>query len=222
MSIEELERIALASHKGRIPVREQVSEKNDGLPRLEWIMHLSFPETIKWIKRRYPSEPIIVGEVGCYVATAVADMDKIDGVEAFGIDLDPILDSSRTLPEKRLIVADINQAPHIPDNSFHYVISNNCLSYTAPNRSFPEIFRILKPGGIADIHLESWVTENRNLMRRLPISQQGYLKVTANLPDFYGSVDEFLEHIEKLSKTDVKRAHFQLHFNRFVMEKPSS
>lgn len=53
------------------------------------------------------------------------------------------------LPSNRVIVADLNQMPEIPDNSFHILISHNALGMTDLRRSLQEADRILKPKGTA-------------------------------------------------------------------------
>ena len=46
--------------------------------------------------------------------------------------------------------------PRIPDNTFDYLISYRTLHHTRVNLSLPEIHRILRPGGVADLSLRNW------------------------------------------------------------------
>lgn len=53
---------------------------------------------------------------------------------------------SRALPNSRFICTDGHHIP-VSDNEFDYVIVNSLLHHLNLRQSFPEIYRVLKPGG---------------------------------------------------------------------------
>src|SRR4030042_4894954 len=219
MTIAELEKIARESHNGHIKVENERKYKS-GLCERERFMGISIARRRDEIKRFYLESPIIAAELGCFVSTAVGDMNQIDGIEAFGMDLKPILDGSQNLSSDRLIVADLNNMPHVPDRSFHYMLSFNCLSYTEPTKSFPEIYRVLKQGGIADLDLEFWEDRNIKELLNMELHKQGHLVVATTSGKFQGSIPQYIRYIQDLAKRDSRQAMFEQMSTRFVLIKP--
>ncbi len=78
---------------------------------------------------------------------------------AFAIDMNPkIANDGYGIPLNRSLCADVNAMPEIPDNSFNLVLSQNTMFYTDLDRSLPEIWRILRPKGVAIFDIENWYT----------------------------------------------------------------
>lgn len=219
MNVTELERIARESHNGQIRV-ENERDYSHGLQDHERMSGVSIRGRRDEIRRYYPNTPILAAELGCFVSTVVREMNQIEGIEAFGIDLEPILDGSQNLSPDRLIVADLNDMPHIPDESFHYMFSWNCLSYTEPTKSFPEIYRILAPGGIADLDLEFWHDRHVKELLGMELHRQGCLMVATSDGKYTGSIQDYAKHIQELAKTNQREAMFQQMSTRFVLTKP--
>ncbi len=173
MGVKELEKVAIDSQKEPIQVGKDLSSVGlGGVSLQDHFFGITVEERREELRKHYPNGKIIAVDLGCHLSTVPGDMDRVRGVAAFGIDLNPILNVKQKLPAKRLIVADLNNMPHIPSDSFHYVRSFNCLSYTNPARSFPEIYRIMKPGAIADLDLEWWTEEHGDTLLALPIADQ--------------------------------------------------
>jgi hypothetical protein len=218
MNVEELEQIALNSQRA-MPIKVDKSKRSpffDGLRPLEEKLGISLVQRRDQIRRNYPTGPIIAAELGCFISTVVGEMQEVEDVEAFGIDRRPILDGHQSLPVARLIVADLNSMPHIPDNTFHYMLSFNCLSYTNITRSFPEIFRVMQAGGIADLDLEFWSERNIPDLMNLPIYK--HLRIASVHSGFSGSVKEYIQHLnEKAGDPRMWREGYAV---RFELTKP--
>jgi len=217
MNIEELEQIALKSHNGQLEFSDEKPNPFNGIARLEERLGINVKQRRDQIRRHYPNEPIIAAELGCFNATVVAEMQYIGGIEAFGIDKKPYLNRLLELPARRLIVADLNCMPQIPDNTFHYMLSFNTLSYTDITKSFPEIFRVLKPGGVADLDLEFWPEYIGRLEQSLLYPQ---LMVASTRSDYRAKVEEFFRDIEKVKEESPELVGFFCYSTRLEMAKP--
>lgn len=172
MGVKELEQVAIASQREPISTEKGRPAKLSGLDLHNHFFGITVEERKEELRKYYPHGKIIAAELGCHMSTSVWEMNRIRGVAAFGIDLDPVLDTNQKFPAKRLIVANLNDMPHVPSDSFHYIRSFNCLSYTDPTKSFPEIYRVMKPGGIADLDLEWWIGEHKDTLLALPIADR--------------------------------------------------
>lgn len=87
-------------------------------------------------------------EIGC--SSGVLANDYAGVVASYlGIDISDQaikIACSRTLPNTDFICTDGHHIP-APDNEFDYVIVNSLLHHLNLRQSFPEIYRVLKPGG---------------------------------------------------------------------------
>ncbi|MEH2408075.1 class I SAM-dependent methyltransferase [Nostoc sp.] len=86
-----------------------------------------------------------------------------DGYDMYGIDVVPeniqtALEYHPSLAE-RLFLADLTQPLDFPDNSFDFIISNTVIQHINLNCltdvTFPELTRILKPGGVIQLMFRS-------------------------------------------------------------------
>ena len=198
-----LERIAKDTHNGQIEQYRLRRTQMHSLKLQEEMLGISVRKRIDQIKSIYPKGTIIAADLGCFVSTIVGDLNKLEGVAAFGIDLSPKLDTTQDLSLNRLMVANLEDMPQIPNNSFHYLMSFNVLSYTDPNKSLPEIYRILKPCGIADLDIEFWEKNFKEKITNLELSRAGHLKVRHGentLP-----IKDYLAHKEELNKNPKNR-----------------
>lgn len=212
MGIKELERIAINSQKCKL--------KGNGysfshLEEYESYLKISVKERVSELKNRFPKKRIIVGDLGCADGTAVGDLNRIEDIEGFGIDNDPsIYNPTDNAPIERFIVADLNGMPHIPNNSFHWAMSYNTLSCTNPKKSFLEIYRVLKKGGIADIELEGWLKRSFEEVRELGLWDS--MNVVGVFSGFRGNLKEYLEHLKKM-REGAKDRDAIFHYNREVI-----
>ena len=229
MNVETLERIARESHNGAVETLEERSGHRDGLSEHEWKLGLSIAQRIEGVRASYPNQTMLAAELGCFTASAVEDMDNLPGVEAFGIDLKPYLVKGQNLSPDRLIVADLNDMPHVPDESFQYVWSFNCLGYTDPTKSLPEIYRVLMPGGVADLDIEFWQRENPERIAALPIATHLKIRGVATQPSGdgicmtsydLGTVAEFLATYQQRCKEDKEFNYMVMPGTYFMMSKP--
>jgi len=175
MNLIDLQILAMESHGGNL----QTSKGTSMLEKQQEYLGVSVAYGVAEISTRYDT-PLLVADLGCYVASVAADLNEMHGVKSFGVDLRPHLPEGRNFPKYRLIVADLNSMPEIADNTFHYVMSFNVLAYTKLEQSLPEIFRILKPGGIADLDIEFWEMHHRNELENTPVHES--LRVKGIVP----------------------------------------
>lgn len=212
MGIKELERIAMKSQKCKL---EGNGYSSSPLEVYEDSLKISVKERVSELKKRFPKERIIAGDFGCCFGTAVGDLNKIEGIEGFGLDIDSsAYNPTDNAPIERFMIADLNEMPHVPSNSFHWAISYNTLSYTDPKKSFLEIYRVLKKGGIADIELEGWLERNFEEVRNLDLWHS--MKVVGVYSGFKGDLEEYLEHLKKM-REEAKDRDAIFHYNRDVI-----
>lgn len=219
MDILELEKIALALHNGN-PINSD--HQSTELADYEENMRTNVSEQIAQIRKNYPTGKIVAVDIGSMCGTAAAGLNRIEEVSGFGIDIGFESYNPKTgLPENRFIVADAESMPQIPNATFHYIISYNSLSYTDPTKSFPEIFRVLKPGGIADLDLEMW-TEHIQEISNLDMVKD--IALVGVYSGFKGNLRQYLEHLQELRDTDKDNKYFNYNkdclFVRFEISKP--
>jgi SAM-dependent methyltransferase len=219
MKILQLERIALGSHKGS---PKNTKFQASDLQGYEKGMGFKVSKQIAKIRQSYPTEKLFAVDIGCFSGTAAAGLNSIEGIYGFGIDIRwKGYNSHSGLPTNRFIAADAQAMPEIPDETFHYILSYNTLSYTDPIRSFPEIFRILKPGGKADLDLENW-TKHINELLELDMIEN--ISLAGVFSGFKGTFQQYFEHLRHLKDTDRRNKYFNYNrdvlFVRFEIEKP--
>lgn len=195
-----LEKIAKESHNGNVE-RYQPEGRlrdKDGLGTQEKMMGISVKQRIAQIRQNYPIGTVIAADLGCFDSAIVGDLNLLENVAAFGIDRTPRLNISQGLSPYRLIVADLEDMPQIPDNSFHYLMSFNALSYTNPKKSLPEIYRVLKPGGVADLDIEFWERKFKEQITSLQMSEDKHLIV--RFGNLVLSTEDYLAYKKKIEK----------------------
>ena len=195
MNVEELERLALSTHDGVLEVVDDIWYTSKA--KYEQYLGVNFKKRVKELRAHYPKGPLLMADLGCHSDRVVKELNRLKHVEAFGIDIDPVHCRKHGSPKSRIIVADLNDMPHIPDDTFHYLISFNCLSYTDIARSFPEIYRILAAEGIADVDYEFWETQVEEF-EALEIAD--LITVVGGITGFRGNMQEFLHYIAEAEK----------------------
>jgi len=132
-------------------------------------------------------------EVGCGSGQMQYELLK-RGYEAVGIDISPgMIKASRgrikeLLPhaDPQLMVGDL-ESLSFPDAAFDIVLAAGVIEYLASDeKSFSEISRVLKPGGIVllsvrnKLNLSRWLTTSRDLLQSIPGVGKG-IEMTTNL-----------------------------------------
>jgi len=218
MNVQELERLAIASHDGEL---KECDYDSGELGDYEQFMGIRFADRIAQVRQHYPTEPIIVADLGCHTTMAASQMNGFEGVAAFGLDDSPCYNPSHGLPKSRVIRADLNDMKQIPDETFHYLLSFNCLSYTEVPKSFPEIFRVLKAGGIADLDLEFWLERNVPELRSLRM--RDCLFMVGIHSGYRGNLEDYIKHLKELQQTGRSGVlNMDCRFTRFEMVKPTT
>lgn len=151
MSVEQLEGIALASQLGQTAVMNYGRSKS--LTGYGNSMGIDIRERITSL--RNGSRDIICADIGGSLGNAAKDMNAMPGTEAFVIDK-AFETNPRISPNRRRIVANAYDMPLVPDESFHFIVSYNSL--LSPE-CFREIYRVLKPAGIAILDLQTKISE---------------------------------------------------------------
>lgn len=200
--VKKLERIALSSQNGQKFFRRGV--KSGLLADYEWGLGMCAKAWIYNLKQAFPNETLCVADIGGHAGTAASELNEIEGVRAFVIDIDPSIPTrGKALPRSRFIVGDIESLAGVPDNTFHGMMSFNCLGVTDIPRSFSEIFRILRPGGIALLDDEFWSLHPQRLLEIEPDIRK-YIKASGTL-GFAGTLESFLWNMKSLKKKSFRR-----------------
>ncbi|MDO8460271.1 MAG: methyltransferase domain-containing protein [Nanoarchaeota archaeon] len=213
MNVEYLESLALKSLQGYHI--NHVKMNIDGLSRLERNLHISLDERIRVIQEKFPQQKLIIAELGNFITTTIDEFNNIPNIIAFGIDLDHITINNKQ-DRKHLIRANIESMLEIPENTFHYIISHNCMEQTNLRKSLLEIYRILKPRGHADFDIASWYNYIPELIKN-PVSP--YMKVISMSNKFEGTLPQLFALIKepRAGLEDVQR---ELVYLRFELDKP--
>jgi len=211
ITVQDLERIALASHEDITPIEGIITT----LRFYEQALNVSFKKRVKELRRVSQGNVILTADLGCGDSSAAYDMNQFQGVKAFGIDSALYLPES-ALPKERLIKANLNCMPEVPDNSFHYMISYNALSYRN-TAALLEIFRVLRPGGIADLDIQEWAKTGD--IRNLPLTRR--LTLVGIFSGFSGSFEQYTQCLADMQKGARKSEVIrEVYFTRFEMRKP--
>lgn len=216
MTVEQLEKIALESNKGKY---RGCGCHSSTLKEYGKRLRLDIHQRIKNIKQSFPNQVIIAVDLGCSFGDAAAGLNRKRGVQGFGID-----ESTRDhfnhelgLNLNRYIMSDLENMSNIPDASFHYAISSRVLAATDITKSIPEIFRILMPGGIADFNLADDLYGYLEEIESIEIMK--YVTLVALHTKFRAHLPEYLNYIEhEANGTDSYRAS---EFLRYEMHKPT-
>lgn len=221
MTVEYLEKIAINSHKGEL---KTTNHNGSSLADYEHALNIVVAKRIDSIKKKFPNMPIIAADLGCAFGNAASELNKMEGVEGFGIDLFSSYNSSTGLPTERYILGNLNNLSKIPDNSFHYAISFNVLAYTKITESLPEIYRILKPGGEADLDIEHWFDENYKELTEMDLIN--HTTLVAVFSGFEGTFTQYVDHLRELHQKGQTNRDYAFNFNRdklftrFILQKP--
>lgn len=193
VSVNDLEDVALNSQV--VPITSS-SDYGSNLGKYQRGMAVDLLRTVELVKKQFQKGMIIGADIGCDCGLAAAQLAKSAGIEFFGIEPHPSI-HPQGLDAKRIIVASAEDMPNVPNNSFHFIISFNSLSYTNVRKSFPEIYRVLRPGGFAALDLEFWTERNVDDLGSLPMSEA--INV-ASLGRFL-PIDEYLTKLRLMEKS---------------------
>jgi SAM-dependent methyltransferase len=147
-ALKKLERIAIQSHNQNLS-SEHISCQS--IEVLLMTLNISLEDRLQYLREIYPNEYLIVADIGGKTGKTLKPLELFQPMGVFCIDLEPKYDSKQGLALNRLIRADVQNMASIPDDTFHYLVSLASLHNTDPTASVPEIVRILKPNGIADL-----------------------------------------------------------------------
>ena len=128
----------------------------------------------------------MLADIGGGAGALAGEIAKTYGVEAFVIDPHLRIPSNAILNENRFIKANAERMPEIPDDTFHYIIGYNTMTYTDISKSVPEIYRILKTGGIADLDWEfpkkdQWAKLRKNDISRYVTIKEGMMTTAIHI-----------------------------------------
>ena len=161
--------------------------------------------------KKFPREDtLLVADIGGNAGTSAAELNQMRGVQAFVIDPMPFLPPEEWgLSRQRFFVRKIEETG-LPDSSFHFMLSHNTMQYTDVGKAFPEIYRLLKPGGFALVEHESWYDPDiLSKLERLPMKD----KITV----FFGGqpaigklstipLPEFIERVKSVRQEQGEKA----------------
>jgi len=167
MDYMSLEEIAQRSHNGKLKTTDSET-RYGGIRMFEMSLRVSIRKRIELLKARFPQEHLLVADIGGSHGDLTGEISKIGGVCPFVIDVYPCFPANSILSRNRFIRADAEKMPEIPDGAFHYIVSFNVLTYTDVSLSVPEIYRILRKGGIADL---DWEFPDKGQLARLSKDQ---------------------------------------------------
>jgi len=229
--VKDLEKFALKTHGGH-RLRMNDGEKTNQLSDYELFFSLCFGEgfnlkqALEVQRKVFPGEKtLIIADVGGADGSAAADLDSISGVRAFVIDPDPSIPTKEWgLSRNRFIVRKIEETG-LPDDTFHFLVSFDTLHFTNVPVAFSEIYRLLKPGGVALTDYHFWHRpEGLSNLKAVPIKEN--VKVVLpnatllgqnviSLPVFLKAIDIEREHLGE----DFEK-HFAMIDPTFVISKP--
>lgn len=199
ITLEELEKYALKTQEGK-----DIGFYDRQSPGLN-VYNLHFQQgfgsdylilsTLKRWQKKYPyDKSFLVADIGGGTGTAAYRIDMMEGIDAFVIDPFPCVPKPGDgLPRERFIMKKIEETG-LPDNSFHFMLSHNTYQWTELPKSFTEVYRLLRPQGVALIQYTNWYEpEIISLLDALEIKDN--IAVAANSPSGPRTVtlDEFIK-----------------------------
>ena len=213
MGIQDLERVALESYNGNF---EAITRPDSiSLSAYENFLGISVHERISDFRTGF-QYPILIGDVGCNVGVALAKLQELEYVEAFGIDIQPIYSEATPFRRERRIVANLENMPGIPDNTFDYLISYRTLHHTRVNLSLPEIHRILRHGGVADLSLRNWFLY-QDAIKSAGLGNN--LILYSLVSELHGVLGEFVSQLKE-KYGNIWDLEPEVHETRFELKKP--
>lgn len=98
-------------------------------------------------------------DVGCGQGHDVAEFIGL-GIDCEGVEINPrYLKEGRTLfPGVKITQGNAEKLSY-PDDSFALIYCRNLVFCTDPNRSLPELVRVLRPGGVGHISLDEKIVQ---------------------------------------------------------------
>lgn len=193
----------MTSHNGQLPLWGSPKNCGYGLKEIEDLMRISFQQRVTELRRFYPQGQLVAAELGCGIPWVVEDMSQIEGISPYGLDLKPTLIPEFGPGDKCLIRCNLEHMPEIPDGTFHYCLSYNVLGGTALEHSIPEIFRVLRPHGIADLDIAYWDNRWLHYLTNTPLHRDGYLSIASVNGQFTGRIQDYFSFMEKLKTKDI-------------------
>lgn len=122
---------------------------------------------------------------GCGHGALEYRLAKLNAVDVTGFDLHPEIEEGRfmDLPHVHFVQGSLLEIP-LPDNSFDLVVSSGVIHHTVdPEKSFSEMARILKPGGLLVLGvygkhgLFPWCLQLARLFTiRIPIIRESFIR----------------------------------------------
>jgi len=113
---------------------------------------VSLAHRIEWIERNAPGRVFL--DYACGRGSQTLHAASVGAALSVGIDISPTsiqkchqtAEQAGLVQNTRFVVTDC-EATELPDNSFDRIITAGCLHHLDLNAAFPELYRILKPGG---------------------------------------------------------------------------
>ena len=162
VTVQQLEEVALKSHAGRKPIANELyGDERYHLRGYEKGLGVDVGKLVAGLREQFPHEVLLAADVNCVQGLAAAELNLVEGVEAFGTGKRFMWSGKSGLPENRYILADANELPSvIPEGSFHLLVSYR--SFEVAEKVpllIPGLRRILRPGGLAVFDLENWFNQ---------------------------------------------------------------
>ncbi|OGZ02938.1 MAG: hypothetical protein A2430_02885 [Candidatus Liptonbacteria bacterium RIFOXYC1_FULL_36_8] len=165
-----IEKIALWSNRGKYfnPIVRTDSGPVIFMTFYQEDLRVSFKDIWADLEKKFPGETLLIADIGCYKGGAIREAINYfisfdqEQYAFFGIDI--LSAENIVIPGQRYIRGNIRDLSIIPDNTFHYLFSSDSLFYVLGNidLALKEIYRILKPGGIAHFSILGWhLAENK-------------------------------------------------------------
>ncbi|TSA23924.1 class I SAM-dependent methyltransferase [bacterium] len=178
--------------------------------KIRYKYHFYLPELFDWIATQKPRGKLL--EVGCGMGTDLLQLARC-GLEVTGIDL---TENGIALAQKRF---DLYQIPDelkvddaenlsFNDNSFDIVYSFGVLHHTPDTqKSIDEVYRVLKPGGLAVIMLYHTKSFNYIIHRMLKAPFDGNRKYRCPIERSY-TKDEIYKIFQNYKNVQLEIEYF--------------